>query len=420
MLKYVFGFAFLFVSLSSIAQENPYLDDLHALRTILRETPSFKAQVTGTKRQSFDELFKRLSADTVTVPNSFRYFSNLSRLFFPLRDNHLAFYQLPDYENFKSREAVNAFLHSPEFLAYPASKLNLDSLESVLAKSPRDSIEGIYHYDTFYTVGLHKVSEHELTGVVLHSNVSIWPRGHLAIHLYEYQPGLYKAIYGHPSTKAFRLQSNEKFRSGSLVNSFFYGSYSAGKYSKRPGAVDHVSLPPRSPHFRLQSLNDSVQYLLVRSFQATPAMKRRSKSFYDSIQHLLTAPYLLLDLRNNEGGSKFEAKKYLDLLNRFSKKGRLYIIVNNQTISQAEIVAIRLRKKKNVVTVGQPTNGMLTYGSNYGRRKRLPASNAEVYITDMRGKPGLLKYEDVGLQPDITLDDDNDFIAQVLELIQGN
>src|SRR6185503_13538574 len=145
-----------------------------------------------------------------------------SQLIFPLRDNHLGFYQIPNFEKFKTKAGVDSFIISKEFLNYPTCRINIDSLKAELAKKPADSIEGIYHYDKFYSIGLFKSTGKEYIGVVVESDTALWRKGQIAIHLYEYAPNLYKAIYGHPLFKSFILQCNEKYKHQSLVNSFFY------------------------------------------------------------------------------------------------------------------------------------------------------------------------------------------------------
>jgi C-terminal processing protease CtpA/Prc len=96
----------------------------------------------------------------------------------------------------------------------------------------------------------------------------------------------------------------------------------------------------------------------------------------------------------------------------------LYVVVNNGTLSQAEILTLELKQLKNVVTIGQTTKGMLTYGSNYGNRERLPSGRFEIYPTDMKGSKKHLQYEDYGINPDIFLKDDTDWIEQVVAIIR--
>lgn len=409
---------FLLLSIISRAQSNPYLADLAALKAILQKTPSFKDQIKGGRLANYNALYNRLASDTSGYLNSYNYFYNLSQLLFPLRDNHLGFYQLPNYNIFKTKEGIDSFTQTKEFLDYPNFRINIDSLKFELARKPADSIEGIYHYDKFYSIGLFKRADKEYIGVVVDSETKLWLKGQIAIHLYEYAPNLYKAIYAHPLYKSFLLQANEKYQNQSLVNSYFYSSYSESVYTKKLQQNDYVNLSKGSARFEVKHINDNVQYLLIRTFQANKPSMQESQRFYDSIKGSLNAPCLILDLRNNEGGAKKVKKKYLKLLRKYVNRGHLYILVNNGTLSQAEIFTLQLKKLKNVTTLGQTTKGMLTYGSNYGKRERLPSGRFEIYPTDMNDNSRLLQYEDYGINPDILLRDDSNWIEQVLEIIQ--
>jgi hypothetical protein len=408
---------FLYVTTLTAQSNAPYLTDLASIRTILQNTPSYKAQIKGDKATSYNVLYNRLTTDTVINTDDYRYFYNLSQLFFPIRDNHLSFYQIPKYD-FRNHEDVDKFIKTKEFTNYPRLNINTDSLKTVLALKPVDSIEGIYHYEDFYSIGLFKTADKEYIGVILDSTTPLWEKGHIAIHLYQYGPNFYKAIYGHPLTKGFILQSNEKYRYKSLVNSYFYGSYSKGIYSKEVQSNNYVNLPHDAAKFQFKSINALVQYLRIRSFQADNVTSGQSNTFYMTIKDSLTAPYLILDLRNNEGGAEKESEKYFNLLKKYTRTGHIYILVNNETLSGAEIVTLQLKKLQNTITAGQPTKGMLTYGSNYGRREILPSKRFAVYITDMKGKAEHLLYEDYGINPDISLDENADWIEQIVTHIK--
>jgi hypothetical protein len=401
------------------AQTGTYLSDLATLKSILQKTASYKAQITGERRSNFNALYHRLASDTPGNVNSYKYFYNLAQLLFPLRDNHLGFYQVHDYTRYKSKQSIDSFVTTKEFLDYPSCNINIDSLKIELAKKSVDSLEGIYHYDKYYSVGLFRKGGHELIGVVLDSDVNLWQKGQIAIHLYEYAPHLYKAIYGHPLYKSFIFQPVEKCQNQQLVNSYFYGSYSQSTYSKKLRQVDHVNLPRNASRFSFMSINDDVQYLLIKTFQADSKTALASQLFYDSIKTSLKAKNLIVDLRNNDGGAEKEMTKYLKLLKEYVKRGNLYVLLNNGTVSQAEIFALELRRLKNVTTVGQQTKGMLSYGSNYGKRERLPSGRFEMYATDMNNGSGLLLYEDYGIKPDIVLVKDRNWVEQVLEIIKN-
>jgi hypothetical protein len=136
-------------------------------------------------------LYDHLASDSITDTHSFRYFYNLSQLLFPIRDNHLAFYQIPNFENFKTKKSIDSFVTTKEFKNYPSADINFDSLKNELKKKSADSIEGIDHYDKYYTVGLYKSGNNEYLGVVLDSDINLWKRGQVAIHLYEFAPQMF-------------------------------------------------------------------------------------------------------------------------------------------------------------------------------------------------------------------------------------
>lgn len=399
----IFMFTIVFVS-SQAQTSNSYQTDLTELQKILQKTPSYKDQIKGQKRTDYNRLFQTLLSDTVNNVSDYKYFYNLAQLFFPIRDNHLAFYQIANF---------------PSATDFPTFKGNLDSLKFALSKKSLDSIEGIYHYDKYYTVGLFKKDKSEYVGVVLDTEISNWKKGQVAIYLYEDSPNYFKAIYAHPKFKNYNLYQIEKFSHHSLVNSYFYSSFSEKVYSKIIQEVDLINLPKNIGDFSFKNIETGIQYLHIKHFSADRIKMQKSKEFYDSIKNLLTAPNLILDLRNNDGGANKVSKKFLTLIKQYTKNGKVYILINNGTLSQGEIFTLQLKQLQNVKTLGQTTKGMLTYGSNFGKREKLPSQSFEVYITDMKGKSAkkLLPYENIGIKPDIILVDTKDWIEQVIEII---
>ncbi|MGF2075725.1 hypothetical protein, partial [Enterococcus casseliflavus] len=76
---------------------NAYQSDLIELKDILQKTPSYKDQIKKQNLISYNSLFEKLLADTVKNPSDYKYFYNLAQLFFPIRDNHLTFYQIANF-----------------------------------------------------------------------------------------------------------------------------------------------------------------------------------------------------------------------------------------------------------------------------------------------------------------------------------
>jgi len=380
---------------------NTYLADITSLRTILQKTPSYKDQIKEDKLIAYNELFERLKGDSGTIISSYKYFYNLAQLFFPIQDNHLGFRQIDKF---------------PKESEYPKYEGNIDSLKSVLANKALDSIEGIYFYGDSYTVGVFKNTPKEYIGVVLNSKTSIWKNGQIAVHLYEILPNYFKAVYGHPKYKNLLLYPIEKYSHHSLVNSYFYTSENI--YTKVIRETDYINLPRSIYDFHFNSISPDIQYLHIKHFSADNIAMQKSQSFFDSIKNSLTAPNLIIDLRNNEGGASKVSKKFFNLIKQYVKAGRVYVLVNNGTVSRGEIFTLQLKKLNNVKVLGQTTQGMLTYGSNSGKREKLSSQAFEISITDMNGNKRLIPYENYGITPDITLTDDKDWIDQTIEIIR--
>jgi hypothetical protein len=386
------------------AQVAGFTADVDKLYQLLQKTPSFKEQVTGDKLQEYENMLLMLKADSASVTTPYDVFYKLVTLFFPFKDNHFGFYQLP------SNNAVTG--------PYPAVTLNTDSLEKVLRKKHADSVEGIYYYDNSLKVGLYRVpATTQLLGVVLSSTLPYWQKGQVAIRLYEYERGYFHAVYGHPMSKILMLYSNEKFRNHSLINSFFYGAGS-GIYTKAPREKDYVNIKPGSPEFIFNNISPTVQYMHLGNFSADPLDMVISQSFCDSIKYVTQSSIIIADLRNNTGGAYKVSGKFLKLLQDFSTHGKVYALINNGTMSQGEIFALQLKNTAGATLLGQQTRGTIAYGSNFGRTVVLPSGRYQVYLSDMRDAGHHLQYENIGVTPDIFLNNDSDWLKQVDKIIR--
>ncbi|WP_316836594.1 hypothetical protein [Pedobacter nutrimenti] len=78
---------------------------------------------------------------------------------------------------------------------------------------------------------------------------------------------------------------------------------------------------------------------------------------------------------------------------------------------------MELKKFKNVIILGETSNGTITYGSNYGTTVDLPGKKYKFYPSDMTDSGNCLPYEEIGITPDILLNKDTEWIKQVRVLI---
>jgi hypothetical protein len=410
------------LTLAAQSQTSSYLADLDALYGLLKKTPSYKDQVKGDKEQAYEALYQSLRLDTLQTGNTFDNYYKLVRLFLPLRDNHLGFIQFAhkilEASEYTHAEAVKQYRQSAFFNNYPATTINLDSLQQALSPKATDLVEGIYYYDSLLTMGLYRSAPGELTGVVLHTTLPQWEKGQIAIRLYEYAPHCFRAVYGHPLYKNLIFYSNEKFRNHSLINSTFYASVSETVYKKIRNEADYSNIPASEPAFQFKSISPTIQYIRLGNFSAMGNDMQVSQAFYDRIKDSLTAPHLIVDVRNNTGGADKVSYKFFALIKKYTEKGKAWLLMNNATMSQGEIFTLQLKKFATIKTFGQTTKGTITYGVNYGGMAKLPSGQYGTVMTDMRDNGHYLPYENYGVAPDTILNNGSDWIRQVVKLIE--
>jgi Peptidase family S41 len=408
---------------SAAQTTSSYEQDIDELYAILQKLYSFKDQINGDKKTEFEGLYKRLRTDTSGTSDYFQRYYKLVQLFFMIRDNHLSFFKYPPVSLKKAQMDTLAYAEryrqSSFFKNFPSVSINLDSLERALRARHVDSAEGIYYYGSFLKVGLYRIKgTNEFTGVVLQTTLPVWDKGQVAIKLYEYRHNCFHAVYANTESKFLVLYPNEKYRNGTLVNSFFYTTFSDHVYRKDTLLRDYSAIPRNAPQFAFKSINANTQYIRLGTFAAVPSsIMRVSDSFYNSIQNTLTTDHLVVDLRDNSGGAEKVSGKFFKLIRRFAKTKKVYILINNGTMSQGEIFTIQLMSLQNVKVYGQTTKGTIAYGSNYGTVKNLPSGKFGVSITDMKDKEGYVKYESYGIEPQVVFQNDGDWIEKILQVI---
>lgn len=216
----------------------------------------------------------------------------------------------------------------------------------------------------------------------------------------------YDAILFVGSPVPYVLNRNFKIQNGKFGNLSFY------KVGYRP-------VPPLEigyNKFEYTKIKSEIGYLRLSNFSASNDNFNVAKAFYDSIRTKITTQYLIVDLRNNSGGGYRTSKQFLTLLKKYH--GKIFLIQNNNTVSNAEQFIIDIRSKKRLVTLGETTRGTITYGSNYGKTVSLPSGRFIFYPTDMRGRIKDLAHESLGLRPDIVLDQfGHNWIEQTLNYL---
>jgi hypothetical protein len=409
---YVLFIAVLFPAFTNAQNKCNCSSDLEALYAAVKKMPSYKNQIRGEAKAQYQKVHDDLKKQSLKTEDSFTCYKILAQLLFPLKDNHLGFWQHPAEEITGEMVVDKTFLakyrESAEFKNFPKVKVNLDSLTKALESKPFNDVEGIYHYNNYITTGVYRTFKKDsLVGVVLKTNIKNWEPGQLAFTMVENLPNRFNSIGAHLITKNFKLYKQEAFANGILF---------AGLWKKDPKKVNFAYDVPKEK-FLLRQINQKVQYLKLGSFSATNENVAEAAAFHKQIQDSLSSENLIVDLRNNSGGAEKVFNQFYKLIKKFSERKKVYVLINHWTTSAAEQFTIKLGKLKNVKLLGETTNGTIAYGSNYGNTDELACGIYRFYATDMDSSE-YLPYESVGIRPDVLLDNGSDWVIQALDIAQ--
>lgn len=387
-------------------------DQVKALHEALRKTPGYKNQIKGEAQKNYMQIVNKLEKQTPADDR--QRFSLLAELVTPLRDNHLYFYEKPAQEiafaQFRDSAFSAAYRLSPAFTTFPRVQLNLDSLEQVLSRTDSNQVAGVYYYETYMKVGVFESgAKGEYTGVVLMSQLPNWDKGQVFFAMKENGAGLFAAISYQVVQKTMGFIRHIRFVQQSLPLLYI---------KKYPARIDYSIVKAGTPLFELKYLANDIQYLRAGSFASTPANIAHIKQFLAQINDSVKAPYLVVDIRNNGGGGNKASNPFRRLLKKYAQRGKIYLLMNYHTVSNAEAFALDMRDAGVATLAGETTRGMITYGSNTDKVVQLPDSRFKLYITDMRGSARDLKYEDTGVSPVISLEPDSDWLQQIEKIIR--
>lgn len=155
---------------------------------------------------------------------------------------------------------------------------------------------------------------------------------------------------------------------------------------------------------KYQNLDSSIGYIKIPSFNYK--LWKELDNFYDSITPIIkTKQKIILDIRNNGGGGERMYNQLLKILKSNAKKIQIAVVYNKKCASACEEVALILTENKNIKTFGENTNGQFAYG--YVKEFKTPNCGFKFVITTKKYSERL-KYEYVGVKPEIILAKENE------------
>jgi hypothetical protein len=384
MKRLLITFCFLIGLAQVKGQEQKNIADLDFLYQKIQELPSYKDQLKG--NLAYIALYQRLRKE-LNTSDEFEVYKKLIELISPLKDNHLGLYHSSD---------------SSYKFAYLNPKADLSVLEKKFAATSKDSIEGIY-YLGFNQDHKYVLYKHEKEVYYLRS----LQKGYVEAVLYKTAFGSFDAIQFVRSPRYYQLSRNVKL-SNEVLN---------GLPFRKAFTKDFRSVDKSSGNYEYKNINEKIGYLRLSSFYSSDVNIKKATEFFNAVKSEMNQQNLLVDIRDNSGGGFNVSGQFIDYLWKYP--GKVYVLQNSLTASNAEKFILNVRKRKEITTFGETTVGTLTYGSNTGKLLVFPSNRFVFYPTDTKGPASELAYESIGIPPDIFLDPfSKDWIEQTLSYIK--
>lgn len=377
----------------------------------IQTTASFKDQIKGEKKLMFEENYQKLRAQMKDEQSKLDCFWKLNQLMSMVQDKHATLTENPsslDEKNLQDSSFIARYRETDEFKNFPRSDRNLDELAKSLDGKSLDEVEGVYTIGSKLKMGVYRVVADSLVGVILESQDEIWEPGQIFAYLKQSNiDSHFDIIHYGTNQKNLKFSKAQFFDHGMLFPSVLKENLK-NNYAWIDKAAEES--------YQLSNLSDDIQYVWLNSFSRTTKPKDRD-ALIAQIQTDLTAKNLIIDLRNNGGGAD---KISLPILKELKKKKvNIYVITNFFTGSNAEMTTVRLKDKFDAIQLGQRTYGAISYGSNYGKSFNSPSGLFNFYPTDMRQRE-FIEFEEVGVQPDVKLNQESDWVEQTMAYIQNS
>ncbi|MFD1061791.1 S41 family peptidase [Winogradskyella litorisediminis] len=388
---------FIFVSLFSNAQQISCdcKTDLDFMVEKMKKMPSYKKQIVGEKKTEFENTYQEISSKMKSPIGIEACYQLLLKQMTLINDGHVGLSVNTKFYN--AEKNVNLFNNSL------TDETKISDLQSSLKNKPETSPEGIYTFKN-EIIGITYLNNDSktLVGYVLESDLLNWKKGDVRFYLYPTSGKKYNMYYYNTDTKTPGFVTSLTLENGRIW------SY------KKEGNTNNFELSSEKVDVAtFKQINDNVQYLYFKTFGNHK--KKELKAFIADTKNKITADNVIVDLRNNSGGNS----KFSDPFVKVLKNKNVYVITNCFAGSNGEQFTLELLKNKKAKHLGQATRGVIAYGKNYGYDYDTPSGHFKFTPTDMNFHE-FIDYEGKGVEPEIKLDFDRDWIEQTLEVIEAD
>ena len=386
-------------------EECSCMTDLTFLDSKIRKTPAYKIN-----KKAYNTSYSKIVKEAASLSAIVDCHTLLNKLLISLNDNHSRVYGVDlgaTDEVVANPEKFNEFKNSPLFNAYPKPNIDLDSLKTVLNTKTIMDIEGIYKRENHITIGVFRNEvKNNYKAIILDSESNVWQVGEIMYTLIPFGNDYLLNIGGSINSKRLIVYSER------IENGFFYFM----GFQKDSTQIDYASKMLSDSTYYREELSDETTYLKIGSFSSWYPTLSDAENFYKTLEGNLNKSNLIVDLRNNGGGGDRNSDILYNVLKDYAKKNKIYVLINHRTFSNAEQFTHKLSKLDNCQIFGSRTNGTLAYeikNSTY----TLPCSDFVAVLTSKKHSD-YLEFESQGIEPEVTLNLNSDWITQLNNYIK--
>ncbi|GAB5526951.1 MAG: hypothetical protein Roseis2KO_48230 [Roseivirga sp.] len=380
----------------------------------IKITESYKYQIKGEMSETFEQTYRELGVEMSEPMSKLTCFQKLNQLLSLIKDKHALLLEAqPDFEvkDIYDSTFTEQYRASEAFINFPKVDLDLDALRSSLEAKPVWDIEGVYNIGNAMKLGVYRVDgDDRFMGVILSSKLGTWAPGQIYLYMHPSQlAGHYDITYYSQVFKTLAFQKARQIEHGILSSNVI----------KEKLETNHVYVDAKTTdNYVLKQLNDKVQYVWLHSFGRSNENADKRDALIAQMSEELKADNLIVDLRNNGGGASKISWPIVKRIRKYAQKGKVYVLTNASSGSNAEQTTVRLIKLADATHLGQKTFGAVSYGRNYGTRLTSPSGLFQFLPTDMKFNQ-YLKYEDIGVVPEVKLSPDSDWVEQTIDIINA-
>lgn len=266
---------------------------------IENNSPAFSDNVNDKTRSDYEKLKKGLKEKVKTISSKNDCAKYLVYYIEVFNDNH-TYLRIP--ANAKVDESdgkqVAKFLESELFKNRETYKLKLKNL----VKTTLNDVRGIYETaDSSYKVAVveSKNQFRDYIGVIIDSKSKLWKKGQVKFELKKKKENLYEGFF-YSRYHSLIYKTVVPFNDGILSDNWFK--------SEIQNKVNHSLNFNRKTKFEVKG---DFAYLRIPTFSGN-SFKELSKLYKESAAEIHKTPYLIIDVRNNGGGSDTNVRPLID------------------------------------------------------------------------------------------------------------